>query len=374
MRKSPAGPQDSKTPVPHATTTGTTGQGFYDANSAPQWRAIEAVLPWIDEAVADMPVPSGVTTLADFGCSEGRNSIAVMQRAVSACRARTVGPIQTLHSDLPTNDFSKLFLGLRPDGRSVFGDDAAFSAAVGGSMFDQLLPPQSVGLATTFNAIGFLSAKPVSALPGYLLPNGPSRQGGNGYVTEANQEVFARQAKDDVAAFLKARAAELVSGGKLLVQVFGCTDDARTCDGIYDVLNDAVLDHVASGEITQQTYEAYYQPVYFRQLQELLVPVQDKAFGVSDLYRLDRAEAYEVSVPFNDAFAQTGDLQVYARDYVNFFRAFTEAVLVQALPPTDGRAALVDRIYDRARERLVANKDQYPFRYAAIAMLLTRTA
>ena len=33
-------------------------------------------------------------------------------------------------------------------------------------MYDQLCPPQSLHLATTFNAIGFLSRKPLDRLPG----------------------------------------------------------------------------------------------------------------------------------------------------------------------------------------------------------------
>lgn len=361
-------------PVAHATTTGMTGHGFYNANSAPQWQAIERVLPLLDAAIGAMPLSAeGTIRLADFGCSEGQNSIAVLSRAVREIRKRTDRPIQTIHSDLPTSDFSRLFLQLRPCSQPVFTADDVYSSAVGGSMFDQLLPPQSLHLATTFNAIGFLSRRPLDRLPGYILPNGPSKERNNGSVSDDEREVFSSLAKTDVAAFLRARAQEIIPGGKLLVEVFGATDTTRTSDGIYDLLNDAVLGFVESADISPDTYERYYQPVYMRTLDELTAPLSDPAHGIEDFFNLDQALSYEVPVPFNDRYRADGDLERYAKDYVNFLRAFTEAVLAGALGQTEDSAELVQKIYDRAESLLKANPERYPFRYAAVAMLLTRS-
>jgi K+-transporting ATPase A subunit len=41
-------------PVAQATTTGMSGGGFYNANSATQWTAIETILPLIEEAIATL--------------------------------------------------------------------------------------------------------------------------------------------------------------------------------------------------------------------------------------------------------------------------------------------------------------------------------
>ncbi len=372
------GPAGDSAISAHSTTTGMIGGGFYNANSATQWKAIEAVLPFVDEAAKTLPATAstngnGAVCLADFGCSEGLNSIAVMQRALAGLLPRTDRPVQTIHSDLPTNDFSKLFVNLRPGGRPVFDGERVYSAAVAGSMYDQLLPDRSLHLATTFNAIGFLSRRPVEALPGYICLNGPSAARANGFVSAEDRHAFAEQAKRDVADFLKMRARELVPGGKLLVQVFGANEVARTCDGIYDLLNDAVLAFVATGEISRETYDRYYQPVYMRALEELTAPVSQEAYGAAGLFRIDGTRSCEIPVPFNTRFDADGDLERYATDYVNFFRAFTQAILETALPEGPDRSSLVDRIYNCAKDLVRAKPELYPFRYIAIAMLLTRT-
>ncbi|WP_395173181.1 hypothetical protein [Roseibium alexandrii] len=361
-------------PVTHATTTGMTGGGFYNQNSTPQWDATAAVLEHLEAAADALPVDgNGPVCLADFGCSEGRNSIAALSRPVTRLVRRTDRPIQTIHSDLPTNDFSSLLRSLRPEGHSVFGHPNVYSSVVGGSMYDQLLPDRSLHMATTFNAIGFLSRKPIATLPGYIFPNGPSVVRNNGFVTEEDQAAFSELARQDIATFLRARAKELVPGGKLLLQVFGANETASTCDGIYDLLNDAVLCFVEDGSISKDVYETYYQPVYMRTLEELTGPVNDPDLGAAGLFELDHSTSYEIPVSFNQRFAADGNLEAYARDYVNFFRAFTEAVLRNSLPATDERDRLVERIYDKAIALLKVSPDLYPFRYIAVAALMKRT-
>lgn len=352
-------------------TTGMIGHGFYNRNSAPQMSAIDHVLSWLDDAVTDLSLGDGAGTigLADFGCSEGRNSIAVMRQLISGLRKRTQRHILTTHSDLPTNDFSELFVGLRPGGRSVFDDQGVSSCAVGGSMFDRLLPPRSLHLAMSFNAIGFLSRRPLAKLPGYILPNGPSRIRGVGHVTRDERAAFAKQARHDVEAFLSARAIELVRGGKLLLQVFGAGQELRTCDGIYDVLNDALLELVDARMIDRNAYDSFYQPVYFRTLDELTEPVAIS--GTS--FRIERQETYEASVPFNDDFARDGDVDTFAAAYTDFYRAFTEGVLRLHFGDHPQLDELVSDVYRRAERLLRETPDRYPFNYIAHAVLLART-
>jgi hypothetical protein len=309
---------------------GMVGGGYYNQHSAPQMASIDFVLPWLDAAIASMPLSEDWPTtigLADFGCSEGGNSIAVMQRLVSAFRKRSSRPIQTHHIDLPTNDYRELFKNLRPDGRPVFEAAETYSAAVGGSMYDQLLPPRSIHLATTFNSIAYLSRRPVDRLANYVSANGPSARRGIGEVTKEERDAFADQAEADMESFLIARAAELVPGGKLLIQNFGCGEVFRECDGNCDVLNDALLEIVDAGIIDREGYEAFYLPVYYRTLDELTAPLTKSNSALAGSFRIEWAESYEAPVPFVEQFNSTGDVDRFARDYIEYIRAFIEPML-----------------------------------------------
>ncbi|GAA0773582.1 hypothetical protein E1180_08800 [Roseibium denhamense] len=362
------------TPVARSSTRGMIGQGFYNAHSRPQLEASLAVLPFLDRAIEDLrgQARSDTVTLADFGCSEGRNSILIMHHAIQKLQGGHTGAVHTVHSDLPTNDFTELLRGLRPNGVSVFGEANVYSSIVGGSMYDQLLPPDSVDLAMTFNAIAFFSKRPCPDLPGYILPNGPSRIRKNGIVTAEERAKFAKQADLDLTDFLLARADELRGGGHVLVQVFGVRDGAATTDGLYDLLNDAVCHFVETGYISADTYRRYYQPIYLRNEEELVSPVISGGNPASKLFELVESTSYEVAIDFVTEYQRSGDVQAYAKAYVAFFRAFTEAVLRAALPADGNREQLIKDIYKKAEHLLMIRPELYPPRYLAVAMLLKR--
>ena len=120
---------------------------------------------------------------------------------------------------------------------------------MGGSFYDPLLPPGTVHIATSFNAIHWLDQLPAVPVPdfvGYRRPH-PPRPGVA--VSPEATAAFRRQAEQDLVRFLECRAWELVPGGKLLVASPGDTDQACVGDGFSDVLNDACLDLVAAGQM-----------------------------------------------------------------------------------------------------------------------------
>src|SRR3954447_18246982 len=93
-------------------------------------------------------------------------------------------------------------------------------------------------------------------------------------VSEAGREPYRLQAATDLNGFYRARAGELVPGGKLLVQVFGRDGARSTSDGIYDVLSDAPLGLMDEDILPRRVYEQLVFPVYFRTTQELTAPVE----------------------------------------------------------------------------------------------------
>src|SRR5262249_41282966 len=141
--------------------------------------------------------------IADYGASQGRNSLAPMMVAIGALRDR-VGPeraISVIHTDLPESDFTALFQLLASDPDSYARlDPAAFAFAVGRSFYEQILPADSVTLGWSSWAVQWLSRLP-AAIPDQLQIALSSDQ--------VARAAFARQAEEDWRSFLAHRSREM---------------------------------------------------------------------------------------------------------------------------------------------------------------------
>ena len=356
------------------TTTGMKGAGYYDQHSTTQMSSIQALQDWVDDAVAHLPLPAPPrpVTVLDLGSSEGRNAIQVMGSIVKGLRLRTRLPLQTIYSDLASNNFNQLFANLGEARRDGLFAAGVHPGAVGGSFYGPLLPPGTVHLATCFNSIQWLDQLPAVPLPDsvvYRRPD-PLRQGPG--VDPEVTAAFTWQAEQDLVMFLECRARELVPGGKLLLAGPGDTAQFRLCDGLGDVLDDACLDLVADGRLGREQYERLTIPVYFRTLDELLAPLEREGSPVQGAFAVDRAEALEIPVTYLVEFRRGGDVAAYAEAFTSFLRAITEPVLRAALGQPVAENGTVDGLYERIRSRLIAEPERYTWYYTLVAALLNR--
>lgn len=355
------------------TTEGMKGGGYYDAHSNAQRSAMDVFLPWIVESVPEIPVENGASfDVLDIGSSEGANAIHALGHIVAKYRTISDGAVRVLFDDLPTNDFNRLFSNLFPGGSPVIPGANIFVGAIGGSAFGQLVPSGSLQVATTFNAIGFLESKPDAPMPNFILPMppGPHAPRETVSVTVEEQNPFRLQADKDLHRFYEARAREITTGGRLLIQVFGRQGDVSTSHGIYDVLSDALLDAVEDEILPDEIYRELVFPIYFRTVEELVAPLEAGG-SLSQSFEVEKAKACEVPVPFN-ALLESGDLAGWASAYTGFLRAFTESILAAALPEEVDAAGTLDAIYQRVETRLSGEPSRYPFHFISIAALLRR--
>jgi len=63
------------------TQTAMEGAGFYNKHSAAQAAGIDRILSLLARAAMDVPIGDETLVLADYGASQGRNSMAPDQRA-----------------------------------------------------------------------------------------------------------------------------------------------------------------------------------------------------------------------------------------------------------------------------------------------------
>jgi hypothetical protein len=356
-------------------TTGMKGAGYYDQNSTAQLASMRLVFDWIETAIDAMPLPpaSQPFTVLDLGSSEGRNALITMSRIVDMVRRRRPDQLlQTIYSDLPSNNFNQLFLNLheaRMAGRIPTG---VYTSAAPGSFYQPLVPPQSVHFAMAFNALLWLDELPASPVPDFVVYRRPHPRRSGLHVPPETAEAFARQADRDLGRFLQCRAEELTPGGKLLIVSPGDSTQHRLSDGIYDVLNDACLDLVAAGRLPRQRYECFTMPIYFRTVAETLAPLERDDSPVKGAFAVDRAETLEVQTPFFVEFDRSGDRAKLADDYTGFLRAFSEPVARVALAGDDGDDALMNDLYSRIHARINAEPQRYRFRYLLTTTLFTR--
>src|ERR1700733_16315676 len=141
------------------------GQGGYNRSSQVQAAGLSPAVPMLELAARTVALPPGSQpiVIADYGSSEGPNSLLPLGAAIAILRER-IGPdraVSVVHTDLPENDFSVLFKTLNTDPNSYLRrDHAVFASAVGRSFYEQVLPANSVMLGWSSWAVQWLSRAP----------------------------------------------------------------------------------------------------------------------------------------------------------------------------------------------------------------------
>jgi hypothetical protein len=199
------------------------GAGYYDRHSTAQLASIQALQDLVDDAVLNLPLPASAqaVTVLDLGSSEGHNAIRLMTTVIAGLRRRTSQPVQTIYSDLASNNFNQLFANLEEARRAGISPAGVYPSAVGGSFYGPLLPPGTVHLATSFNAIQWLDQLPPVAMPDSVLYRRPHPPRPGIVVSREATVAFQRQAGQDLIRFLECRARELVPGGQAVARDSG---------------------------------------------------------------------------------------------------------------------------------------------------------
>ena len=95
------------------------GRGAYNRHAKLPASGGAFALPHFERAARALPLDTGdqPIVIADYGSSQGKNSLAPMRIAIEALRTRRGPdrPIVVYHVDLPANDFNALFETLQDD-------------------------------------------------------------------------------------------------------------------------------------------------------------------------------------------------------------------------------------------------------------------
>jgi hypothetical protein len=328
------------------------GKGAYNRHAAIPAAGGSFAIPLLEEAARQITLDSGdrPIVIADYGSSQGKNSLAPMQTAIAALRSR-VGrerPIFVCHTDLPANDFSEMFALLESDPQSYLqGDPLVFPYAIGRSFYRSLFPPGHVDLGWSSYAAVWLSRIPRQISDHFFIPCSSG----------AVRAEFDRQAAQDWEAFLSLRAAELRASGRLVVALPALDHDGAT--GFASMMNHAnaeLVDLVKSGVISAEERNRMTIASCPRREQDLLAPfARDGRFhGLA----VEHSSTLSVPDPAWIEFQRDKDVAAFARRRAAFFRAVFVPSISQALAPTRGaaeRQMFADRLEEGVAQRIAAD-------------------
>jgi hypothetical protein len=227
------------------------GNGAYNRHAGLQASGIALALPMLERAAHDLELDSEnqPVTIADYGSSQGKNSLVPMRAAIAKLRKRLGQhrPIFVYHIDQPSNDFNSLFEVLETDRDTYTLDEPnVIPCAIGRSFYKNVLPPQSVHLGWCSYAAVWLSRIPCR-VPGHFLPL---------HNTGTERAAFEHQAAQDWRAFLRLRARELRPGGRLVVVLPAFSDEGITgLEGLMDHANAVLAEMVEHGELAAKERE-----------------------------------------------------------------------------------------------------------------------
>ncbi|KAF3181918.1 hypothetical protein TWF788_006379 [Orbilia oligospora] len=180
-----------------------TSGNTYNENCGQQTLIMESSLPLFDEIDLG-PNPK----ILDYGCSQGLNSIAMMQRILG--RLAPSSTVSLVFEDLPSNEFTSL-IKLLPGLCTSNPELKIYPSLIPRSFYESIIAPGTVDIGFTSSTIHWLKEMPI------LKPS-------NETVAEYYEKRTLRNspaAKEDFRNFLTLRSQEIKKGGYLIIACFG---------------------------------------------------------------------------------------------------------------------------------------------------------
>ena len=330
------------------------GGGFYNQNSAMQSAGITLLAPFWEAACGSAEIGDGPLLIVDYGSSQGHNSMAPMRLAIETLRSRSSDsrPIEVIHTDLPSNDFSSLFRILDEPQSYMAGLDGIYPSAIGRSYFDALLPPERVHLGWNTWTMQWMSRSPADA-PDHVIA-GMSQSGP--VIAAVKEQQFV-----DWLRFLEVRSFEMRPGARLLSAFTGRTDEGTGWEWLCGELWEAVLDMGRDGMLSRDEMNRITIPIGVRTIDDIAAPFTKERFAG---LKLEHVEVLKVPDPFWDDFERSGNTQQLAERHARTVRAWSGPTIMRLIDPSRDRDALVDELFARFATRVASDPRRHEPRLA----------
>jgi hypothetical protein len=342
------------------------GGGSYNLHARIPAGGGNLALPYLEDAARSLTVRPGTDPLviADYGSSQGKNSLAPM-RAVVRCLRSRVGnerAVMVVHVDQPANDFNTLFDVLHNDSERYAVDDPnVFPFAIGRSFYENVFPREQVDLGWCSYAAVWLRHIP-ALIPGHFIPVA---------CTGEVRAAFDRQAADDWRLFLSLRARELRAGGRLVVVLPGLNDEGVTgFEPLFNSANEVLGEMVDERVVGADERKRMVLGAYPRRRAQLLEP-----FGREGQFKTLTVEGCELLELPDSAWTDyqlNGNVESLGSRHAAFFRAIFVPSLASAISDAGRRLTFADGLEQKLKRRLCERPA--PFHSFVQVMVLAKQA
>jgi hypothetical protein len=340
------------------------GGGSYNLHAKVPAGGGNLALPYLEEAARCCTLPAGSDpiVIADYGSSQGKNSLAPMRAAIRCLRTRVGNerPVIVSHVDQHANDFNTLFdvVHNHPERYSI-DDPHVFPCAIGRSFYENVFPREQVALGWSSYAAVWLSRVP-ALIPGhfvYLASTGDVRA------------AFDRQAADDWKLFLSLRAKELRDGARLVIVLPGLNDVGTTgFEPLFNCANTVLEELVHERVVTDDERKRMVLGSYPRRRAQLMEPFN--ADGQFQSLSVERCELFDLPDAAWADYQLDGDAQAFVSRHAAFFRAIFVPSLAAAINDIGRRQAFADCLEQKLKRRL--SEGRSPFHSFVQVMVLAR--
>jgi hypothetical protein len=303
-------------------------------------------LPYLEKAAQSCALPpeSNAIVIADYGSSQGKNSLSPMHAAIRCLRTRVGNErsVMVVHVDQHANDFNTLFDVLHGDPeRYALHDANVFPCAIGRSFYESVFPRGQVDLGWCSYAAVWLRRIP-ALIPGHFMPVG---------CTGDVRAAFDLQAAEDWRLFLSLRARELRAGGRLVIVLPGLSDTGGSgFEPLFNSANAVLAELVDEQVIDADERKRMVLGSYPRRRAQLLEPF--RADGQFQSLSVEHCELFELSDAAWTDYQVNGDLQGLVSRHAAFFRAIFVPSLSSSINDAGKRRTFADCLEEKLKKRL----------------------
>src|SRR5580704_1730174 len=322
------------------------GGGSYNLHAKLPAGGGSLALPYLEKAAQSCALPpaSNPIVIADYGSSQGKNSLSPMRAAIRCLRTRVGNErsVLVVHVDHHANDFNTLFDVLHKDPeRYALDDPNVFPCAIGRSFYENVFPQRQVDLGWCSYAAVWLRRIP-TLIPGRFMSLG---------CTGDVRAAFDLQAAEDWRLFLSLRSRELRAGGRFVVVLPGLSDTGGSgLEPVFNSANAVLAELVNERVIDADERKRMVLGSYPRRRAQLLEPF--RADGQFQSLSVEHCELFELADAAWTDYQVSGDRQALVSRHAAFFRAIFVPSLSSSISDAEKRNTFADCLEQKLKKRL----------------------